>query len=146
LFYRHTTRLLIADKFWFCCLLDLAIYVAYRKDSCMGKKQRFGIVIGIKPEAIEKYKALHADSESGVRDLLEQANIHNFSIFMHTLDDGQAYLFGYYEYTGDDYEADMARLDKDPRNLQWLEMCGALQKPLKGETFWANMEQVYFNR
>lgn len=111
----------------------------------LDRKQRFGIVIGIKPEAIEKYKALHADNEPGVRDLLERTHIHNFSIFMHTLDDGQTYLFGYYEYTGENYDADMARLDENPRNQQWLEMCGALQKPLKGETFWANMERIYFN-
>ena len=32
--------------------------------------RRVGMVIGIKPEKISAYKALHADSNSGVRDLL----------------------------------------------------------------------------
>lgn len=111
----------------------------------MDKTERIGMVIGIKPDAIEKYKALHADSEPGVRDLLEQAHIHNFSIFIHTLDDGQSYLFGYFEYTGQDYNADMNRLAQDPRNQQWLEICDPLQKPLKDQTTWSIMEQVYHN-
>jgi L-rhamnose mutarotase len=107
--------------------------------------KRVGMVIKIKPEFIEEYKALHADSNAGVRDLLTEANMHNFSIFLHQLDDGNWYEFGYYEYTGDDFEADMAKLDKHPRNIEWLEICDPMQVPLEGYDGWAEMEQVYFN-
>src|SRR6202023_1307383 len=65
--------------------------------------QRIGMVIGIKPDQISAYEALHAASNAGVRDLLSKYHMHNFSIFIHQLDNGKYYLFGYYEYTGRDY-------------------------------------------
>ncbi len=107
--------------------------------------KRVGMVIKIKPEFIEEYKAVHSDSNAGVRDLLIQANMRNFSIFLHQLDDGNWYEFGYYEYTGDDFEADMAKLDKHPRNIEWMKICDPMQVPLDGYEGWAEMEQVYFN-
>jgi len=57
--------------------------------------KRVGMVIKIKPEFIEEYKAVHADSNPGVRDLLIEANMRNFSIFLLQLDDGNWYEFGY---------------------------------------------------
>ena len=107
--------------------------------------KRVGMVIKIKPEFIEEYKAVHSDSNAGVRDLLIQANMRNFSIFLHQLDDGNWYEFGYYEYTGDDFEADMAKLDKHPRNIERMKICDPMQVPLDGYEGWAEMEQVYFN-
>jgi L-rhamnose mutarotase len=108
--------------------------------------KRVGMVIKIKPEYIEEYKALHSASNAGVRDLLTKAHMHNFSIFLHQLDDGNWYEFGYYEYTGEDFEADMAILDKHPRNIEWLKVCDPMQVPLDGYNGWAEMEQVYFNQ
>lgn len=107
--------------------------------------KRVGMVIKIKPECIEEYKAVHSDSIPGVRDLLVEANMRNFSIFLHQLDDGNWYEFGYYEYTGDDFEGDMAKLDKHPRNIEWLKVCDPMQIPLEGYQSWAEMEQVYYN-
>jgi L-rhamnose mutarotase len=80
-----------------------------------------------------------------VRDLLRQANIHNFSIYLRKLEDGRFYEFAYYEYTGDDYEADMAWLAAQPANKKWLTQCNPMQIPLSGETGWAVMESIYFN-
>lgn len=107
--------------------------------------KRVGMVIGIKPEKIDEYKELHADSHPGVRDLLNKYHMENFSIFMHQLDNGKYYLFGYYEYTGDDYEKDMAALDKEPRNIEWLNMTDPMQIPLPGQESWSIMEHVYYN-
>jgi L-rhamnose mutarotase len=107
--------------------------------------KRVGMVIKIKPECIEEYKAIHSDSNAGVRDLLIEANMRNFSIFLHQLDDGNWYEFGYYEYTGDDFEGDMAKLEANPRNIEWLKVCEPMQIPLEGYESWAEMEQMYFN-
>lgn len=107
--------------------------------------KRVGMVIKIKAEHIEEYKRLHADENPGVRDLLTEANMHNFSIFLHQLDDGNWYEFGYYEYTGNDFEADMEKLDKHPRNIEWLKICDPMQIPQEGYDGWAEMEQVYYN-
>ena len=107
--------------------------------------KRVGMVVGLKPEMIEEYKRLHADEHAGVRDLLTKYNMHNFSIFLHQLPDGNWYEFGYYEYTGSDFEADMAKLAQEPRNQAWLEICDPMQVPLEGENGWAEMECVYYN-
>lgn len=104
-----------------------------------------GMVVGIRPEKIDSYKELHADDNPGVRDLLNKYNMHNFSIFL-TQIDGKWYEFGYYEYTGDDYEADMNKLAQEPRNIEWLSVCDPMQIPLKGEKSWKIMERVFYNR
>jgi L-rhamnose mutarotase len=103
------------------------------------------MVVGIKPDRISAYEVVHAASNPGVRDLLAKYNMHNFSIFIHQLDDGRFYLFGYYEYTGQDYKGDMERLDAEPRNQEWLSTTDPLQIPLQGETSWSIMREVYHN-
>ena len=108
------------------------------------KVKRIGMVISIRPDKIGEYKALHADTNPGVRDLLNKYHMHNFSIFLHKIE-GKYYEFGYYEYTGDDYEGDMAKLDAEPRTKEWLAVCDPLQIPLKGYKSWAVMEEVYHN-
>tara|TARA_B100000029_G_scaffold473677_1_gene515296 strand:+ start:11012 stop:11473 length:462 start_codon:yes stop_codon:yes gene_type:complete len=116
------------------------------ENSSKNNIKRVGMVIKIKPEYIEEYKVLHASSNPGVRDLLTKANMHNFSIFLHQLDDGNWYEFGYYEYTGNDFKADMEELSKHPRNIEWLKICDPMQVPLNGYEGWAEMEQVYYNK
>ena len=107
--------------------------------------KRVGMVIGIKPEKIEEYKRVHADDNPGVRDLLRSANMHDLSIFIHKFDDGKYYLFGYYEYTGDDFDADMAALAAKERNIEWLKMTDPMQIPFEGQNTWSVMERVYYN-
>ncbi len=107
--------------------------------------KRVGMVVGIHPDRIDEYKRLHADDNPGVRDLLRKYHMENFSIFLTEIE-GRWYEFGYYEYTGDDFEADMAALAKEPRNIEWLRICDPMQVPLPGEEGWREMERVYFNR
>ena len=107
--------------------------------------RRVGMVIGIHPDKIAAYKALHAASNPGVRDLLSKYHMKNFSIYLRRLDDGNDYLFGYYDYDGSDYDGDMARLAAEKRNIAWLALTDPLQKPLRGEKSWAQMEELYHN-
>jgi L-rhamnose mutarotase len=107
--------------------------------------QRVGMVIKVKADRLGEYLKLHADSEPGVRDLLLKYNMRNFSIFLTQLEDGNTYEFGYWEYWGDDFEADMAALEEEPRNQEWLELCDPMQIPLQGEKGWREMELIYFN-
>ena len=53
--------------------------------------------------------------------------------------------FGYYEYTGKDYKADMEKLGAEPRNQKWLSVSGPMQIPLTGEKSWAMMQELYHN-
>jgi len=107
--------------------------------------QRVGMVIGVRADQISAYEALHAASNPGVRDLLNQYHMHNFSIYMRQLDDGKYYLFGYYEYSGSDYKADMEKLAAEPRNQKWLSVTAPMQVPISGEKAWAMMQEVYHN-
>nr|WP_299382886.1 L-rhamnose mutarotase [Allomuricauda sp.] len=108
--------------------------------------KRVGMVIKLKPEFMDEYKALHADSNPGVRDLLTKYGIRNFSIFLHELEPGEFYEFGYYEYVGKDFEGDMEKMANEKRTIEWLKVCDPMQIPLKGATSWTTMEQVYFNQ
>ena len=122
----------------------LSLGVLYGKTSD-SHAQRTGMVIGVKADKIKAYEALHAASNPGVRDLLNKYHMHDFSIYIHQLDDGKYYLFGYYEYTGTDYKGDMEKLAAEPRNQQWLSVTAPMQVPLAGEQAWAMMKEVYHN-
>jgi L-rhamnose mutarotase len=117
-----------------------------KKDILKHDPVRIGMVIKIDSSRLKEYLSLHADSNSGVRDLLGKYNMKNFSIFLTRLDDGNYYEFGYYEYTGTDYKADMAALEALPRYKEWLNKCDPMQIPLKGETSWKKMRQIFFNK
>ena len=123
----------------------LLVMIGFAAGYSRSQVRRVGMVIGIKPEKIAEYKALHADSNAGVRDLLTKYHVRNFSIYLHRLDDGKYYLFGSYEYNGTDYEADIARLSAETRNKEWLAVTDPMQIPLKAEKSWAMMEEVYHN-
>lgn len=105
--------------------------------------QRVGMVIGLRDEAEEAYRRLHADDEPGVRDLLTKHHIRNFSIFLQRLPDGRLYEFAYFEYVGEDLERDLAALDAEPRNRAWLARCDPMQRPLPGAEAWTVMETIY---
>lgn len=135
------TKLGLATLLTAVCLCVVALYAKPESPNV----QRVGMVIGIKADHISAYEALHAASNPGVRDLLETYHMHNFSIYMHQLDDGKYYLFGYYEYTGTDYKVDMEKLGAEPRNQKWLSVTGPMQAPLSGEQSWTIMKEVYHN-
>lgn len=105
--------------------------------------QRMGRVIGIDPEGIEQYKKLHANPWPGTFERLRKRNIQNFSIFLR---EPENLLFSYWEYTGTDLASDLAHGADDPRNREWLELTGALQRPLTSRAdheWWSPMEQVF---
>jgi len=114
---------------------------------CMQQKaQRYGMVIGVRQEKLEEYKRLHAAVWPGVLKTIEDCNIRNYSIYLHQLDDGKYYLFAYFEYVGDDFKADMAKIAADPETQRWWKETDPCQIPLsnrKEGEWWANMEEVF---
>lgn len=103
--------------------------------------RRFGQIIGVKPEHFERYKEYHAAVWPEVLGMITKCNIRNYSIFHK---DGM--LFAYLEYTGDNFEADMAKMAADPKTLEWWDVMMPMQQPVatrrEGE-WWANMEEVF---
>ena len=116
-----------------------------KKQEVEAVTKRVGMVIKLKEENLAEYKELHIDGNTGVRDLLIKYNLHNFSIFLAQLEDGNYYEFGYYEYTGEDFDRDMRALSEEPRNIEWLKICDPMQEPIGEAKGWKEMETVFFN-
>jgi L-rhamnose mutarotase len=108
--------------------------------------KRYGMVIGLRPEKLAEYKQLHAAVWPDVLKMIHACNIRNYSIYLRQLDDGQHYLFSYFEYIGEDFAADMARMAADATTQRWWAVCKPCQKPLEGratDEWWAGMEEVF---
>lgn len=103
--------------------------------------KRYGMVIGLRPEAEQEYRRLHAKVWPKVLDVIRDCNINNYSIY---LKDGQ--LFSYFEYHGHDFAADMARMAADSTTREWWAVVKPLQQPLasrKEGEWWAEMEELF---
>jgi len=107
------------------------------------KVQRYGMVIGVKPEKIDEYKRLHAETWPDVLKMIGECNIKNYSIYLKEIEPGKHYLFSYFEYTGDDFDADMAKMAADPTTQEWWSVTSPCQIPLQGEKSWAMTEEVF---
>lgn len=111
-----------------------------------GNVKRVGMVVGIKPEKIAEYKDLHANCWPGVLKAMRECNIRNFSIYLAEVHEGTHLLFGYFEYWGNDFDADMAKAQTYEINQKWWKLTDACQKPVpikKGEGLWLGMEEVF---
>lgn len=103
--------------------------------------QRYGSVIKVAPGRLEEYKRLYAAVWDSVKKMIKECNLQNYSIYYK---DG--YLFSYYEYTGNDYAADMAKMAADPETQRWWTFCEPCQQPLESRAegeWWATMEEVF---
>ena len=106
---------------------------------------RIGMVIGTVPEKIDMYKRLHDgvnDENREICELLKKHNYQNYNIFLTRMDDGKEYLFGYYEYVGDDLEKDIKALEAYTEYKDWLKLTGSCQTPLSGEKGWKVMDHL----
>ncbi len=104
--------------------------------------KRFGQVIKVKPECVEDYIYAHAHPWPEINAMLKECNIQHYSIFYR---DG--YLFAFFEYVGNDYEADMQKMADDPMTQKWWDKVKPYQDPLdtiQADEWWANMEEVFY--
>ena len=103
--------------------------------------RRFGQRIDVHPDRIDEYERLHADTWPSVIEQIHRSNIRNYSIFR----DGSN-LFGYFEYVGDDFEADMAAMAADPETQRWWALTDAMQEPLPDRepgAWWKTMREIF---
>ena len=103
--------------------------------------QRFGQVLGLRPECAEEYERIHRTVWPEVLRTIHDCNMRNYSIFRY----GNL-LFAYFEYVGDDYEADMAAMAADPKTREWWDICEPMQEPVPerepGE-WWHTIPEVF---
>src|SRR6185295_1172599 len=103
--------------------------------------RRFGSVIRLRPDHRDEYLRLHEQVWPEVEQTLLRANIRNYTIFLH----GDL-LFGYYEYIGEDHDADQATIAADPATKRWWQLTDPCQEPMaepgSGE-WWSPMQEVW---
>ena len=110
-------------------------------------KKVFGQIGRLKRECIDEYRRLHEQDVytprwKGVLDMIHDCNMRNYSIFIE--DD---VVFGYFEYVGEDYDADMAKMAADPTTQAWWKCtrpCFTRYSADKAEAFYTDMAQIFF--
>jgi len=103
--------------------------------------KRIAQTVGLRPEKREEYLRLHAEVWPGVEARLSASNISNYTIFL--VGDQ---LMSYFEYLGDDFEADMALIAADPETREWWTHTDPCQEPLPGTPegqIWSTAEEVW---
>jgi L-rhamnose mutarotase len=108
--------------------------------------KRIGSVVQLRGEKVEEYKQFHAAVWPEVIGALQRANVHNYSIYLRRFPDGKHYLFSYFEYGGDDFAADMARLAADPATQKWWALNKPCHEPFPDrapDEWWAGLEEVF---
>lgn len=97
--------------------------------------RRFGMAARLIPEKRAEYLELHANVWPQVEATITQCGIRNFTIFV--LDD---VILGYYEYIGEDYDADQALMAQDPVTQKWWSYTAPCQLPFRAGSTSLNWE------
>ena len=100
--------------------------------------RRFGQHARLKPEYVDEYKSLHAAVWPNVLATITRCNLQNYSIYIMGTD-----LFAYFEYVGNDYEADMASMEADPITQEWwkhTKKCFALHEE---KIYYSDMDELF---
>ena len=96
---------------------------------------------GCAPSTASATSTLHAAVWPEVEATLTACNIRNYTIWL--LDD---LLFASFEYVGDDYAADMARIAADPDTQRWWQLTDPCQERLPGTPEgqqWTTLPEVW---
>lgn len=107
--------------------------------------KRFGSVIGLKPEKEQYYRELHANAWPAILQRIRQSNIRNYSIYITEIE-GRKYLFSYFEYVGENFQADMQQVATDPETQRWWRETDPCQRQLPSRepgANWSDMEMVF---
>ena len=103
---------------------------------------RFGQLGQLKPEKIEEYCALHANPWPQVQKTIMECNLRNYSIYLH----GDL-VFAYFEYVGEDFDADMQKMEQDPVTQEWWKHthpCFARYAIDSASEFYHDMKPIFY--
>ena len=102
----------------------------------------FGQIGKLKKEKIDEYVELHANTWPGVLKTISECNLQNYSIFLY----GDL-VFSYFEYVGEDFEADMAKMELCPHTQKWwthTKPCFEKFSIRPDSEFYADMKQIFY--
>ena len=104
--------------------------------------QRYGMAVRLKNEKKEFYIENHANVWPEVLEELKKISVKNYSIFLK-----EDFMFGYLEYTGNDFDSDMAKMQKIPIVDKWTKLMIDCFNPFpnnQDNDSWVIMDQIFF--
>jgi len=103
--------------------------------------RRIAQVILLRPEQVEEYDRIHAEVWTAVLDRLRASSIRNYSIYRYG-----TMLFSYFEYRGENFDADMAAMATDEATQRWWGITVPMQIPVPEQTpggGWFTIPEVF---
>jgi len=103
--------------------------------------KRYGQILKLRAECRDDYVRHHAQVWPAVLEQIRRSNLTNYSIYLR--DD---ILFAYFEYAGEDFDADMRAMAKDPATQRWWALMEPMQEKWPTATpgeWWSNMTEVF---
>ena len=104
--------------------------------------QRYGMAVRLKDEKREYYIEIHANVWPEVLEELKKINVKNYSIFLK-----EDFMFGYLEYDGDNFDADMGQMQNIPIVDKWTKLMIDCFNPFpnnEDNNSWTMMDQIFF--
>jgi L-rhamnose mutarotase len=102
-----------------------------------------GWVIGIRADRIAEYRSLYAAMWPAARSRITVFGIRNFTIYLR---EPENLLFAHFEYHGENFDYDMARMAEDETTRRWCALTDPCQRGLdsrrEGE-WWAPLAEVF---
>jgi len=104
--------------------------------------QRYAMAVRLKNEKREYYIENHANVWPEVLSELKKIKIKNYSIYLK-----EDFMFGYLEYDGDNFDQDMAEMQKIPIVEKWTNLMINCFNPFpnnEDNNSWVMMDQIFF--
>lgn len=106
------------------------------------RKIIFGQVGKLKTDKIDAYQELHQNPWPEVLDMIKQCNLINYSIFSH----GNI-AFAYFEYIGEDFHADMKKMEADKITQEWwkhTKPCFETYAMNETDAYYTDMKRIFY--
>ena len=101
--------------------------------------KRFCQVGYLKPEKRAEYIELHAAVWPKVAEMITKCNLHNYSISI--MGD---MVVSYFEYTGEDYDADMRMMEADPVTQDWWQHTKPCFLHHDQKLYYEDMQEIFY--
>lgn len=104
--------------------------------------QRYGMAIRLQEDKRQFYIDNHANPWPEVIEELKKNNVQNYSIFLK-----EDFIFGYLEYTGNDFDGDMEKMEEIPIIKKWTKLMIDCFFPFpnnENNKSWVMMDQIFF--
>ncbi|MGY6026474.1 L-rhamnose mutarotase [Streptomyces spinosirectus] len=103
--------------------------------------KRHAQTVRLRPERREEHLALHRSVWPEVEATLRAAHFRNYTIFLR----GDV-LFSYFEYDGDDFDADTAAVAADSGTQRWWRLTDPCRQPWPDAGpggIWSDLEEIW---